>query len=65
MLSKTTKTGIFIDSEVKNIASYLAVLKKIHTRMLIEGYTFENGNVSNDPRKFERVEKRGIIIKTI
>lgn len=37
--------NIFTDNGVENIASFCNTLKKIHTRLLSEGYVFKNGAI--------------------
>jgi hypothetical protein len=51
MEPKTEKSRIFSDQAIKNIAAFSEVLKKIHIRLISEGYVIEDGKVYKPEEK--------------
>ena len=45
MENKTRKNRIFTDKEIENFVGLFEILKRIHIRLVNEGYTIENDNI--------------------
>ncbi len=45
METPEAKQLIFTDQGIRNFSAFSAVLKRIHTRLMSEGYTIKNGKL--------------------
>lgn len=51
MYTVTEKNIIFSDQGIKNIAAFSETLKKIHARLINEGYVIKNGEIIPPTKK--------------
>jgi hypothetical protein len=42
----TQPRHIFTDEQLDNFAGFYSALKRVHTRLIQEGYTIENGKIT-------------------
>lgn len=60
MIISTEKSAIFSDQGIQNIAAFSSTLKKIHIRLISEGYTIKDGKIYRPMKNMELNGKIGI-----
>jgi len=65
-LEKTTnenasQTNIFTEEGIKNISRFQDTLKRIHIRLISEGYTIKDGKIEKPKVALDKSQKSGIV----
>lgn len=49
MALKDQQNQIFTEAEIQNFAGFFNAIKKVHTRLIREGYTIKDGKIIKPP----------------
>jgi hypothetical protein len=56
-----SQTNIFIEEGIKNISRFQDTLKRIHIRLISEGYTIKDGKIEKPKVALDKSQKSGIV----
>jgi 23S rRNA maturation-related 3'-5' exoribonuclease YhaM len=56
-----SQTNIFTDEGIKNISRFQDTLKRIHIRLISEGYTIKDGKIEKPKAALDKSTKSGIV----
>jgi len=58
-INETSQTNIFTEEGIKNISHFQDTLKRIHIRLISEGYTIKDGKIEKPKVGLDKSTKSG------